>query len=157
MIKFLQNPTKTRKFFLGLILVVVIVSMVAYLGQAFTNDSATVTGVYATVDGEPVSTQDITKQAQAMGRQQLQGQPVPDQYMPFFQKRAAQQLIMHAELLAEASRMGLKVTDEELRDELRTGGFGQQFFPKGNYIGDEAYKDYVANAYQIDVPHFEKL
>src|SRR3954468_22750775 len=157
MIKFLQNPTKTRRLFLGIILAVVIVSMVAYLGQAFTNDSATVQGVYATVDGEPVATQEIMKRAQALGRQQLQGQQIPDFLMPYLQKRAAEQLIMQASLVAEANRIGLKVTDQELRDEMRQGAFGQQFFPKGNYIGDEAYRDAVATEYQMDVSHFERL
>src|SRR4029077_15464782 len=114
-------------------------------------------GTYATVGGEPVSTQDISKRAQLLGRQQLQGQQVPDFLMPYLEKRAAEQLIMQAALVAEADRMGLKVTDQELRDELRQGGLGQQFFPKGNYIGDEAYRDLVANEYQMDITHFERL
>jgi peptidyl-prolyl cis-trans isomerase D len=157
MIKFLQNPTKTRRFFLGAILAALIVAMVAYLGNAFTGDSAAVTGVYATVAGEPVSAQEVSQRAQQLARQQFQGRQVPDFLMPYLQKRAADQLVMQAALVAEANRMGLKVTDEELRDELRSGGLGQQLFPKGNYIGDEAYRDFVANTYQLDIPHFEKL
>ncbi len=157
MIKFLQNPTKTRRFFLGAILAVVIVSMVAYLGQAFTSDSAAVTGTYATVAGEPVSAQEVQQRAQQLARQQFQGRQVPDFLMPYLQKRAADQLVLQAALVAEANRMGLKVNDQELRDELRTGGLGQQLFPKGNYIGDDAYRDFVANTYNLDVPHFEKL
>lgn len=157
MIKFLQNPTKTRRFFLGAILAVVIVSMVAYLGQAFTSDSSAVQGTYATVSGEPVTSQEVSQRAQQLARQQFQGRQVPDFLLPYLQKRAADQLVMQAALVAEAGRMGLKVTDQELRDELRTGGLGQQLFPKGIYIGDDAYRDFVANNYNLDVPHFERL
>src|SRR5947207_1509269 len=91
MIKFLQNPTKTRKVMLGIILAVVIVSMVAYLGQAFTSTSPTSTGTYATVDGQPVSTQEVSQTAQRMARQQFQGRQVPEFLMPYLQRRAADQ------------------------------------------------------------------
>src|SRR5438105_4357271 len=157
MIKFLQNPTKTRKFMLGAILAVVIVSMVAYLGNAFTGNTPTAQGTYATVDGQPVSTQEISQTAQRMARQQFQGRQVPEFLMPYLQRRAADQLVMQAALVAEANRMGFKVTDQELRDELRQGNIGQQLFPQGNYIGDEAYKDFVANQFGMDIPRFERL
>ena len=157
MIKFLQNPTKPRKIMLGIILAVVIVSMVAYLGQAFSGDTPTAQGVYATVDGQPVSSQEISQTAQRMARQQFQGRQLPDFLVPYMQKRAADQLIMQAALVAEANRMGFKVTDQELRDELQNGGLGQQLFPKGVYVGDEAYRDYVATNYQMDISHFERL
>lgn len=157
MIKFLQNPTKTRKIMLGAILAFLIVSMVAYLGQAFTTNTVSTTGVYATVDGEPVSSQDVKQTAQRMARQQFQGRAVPDFVVPYMQRRAAEQLVMQAALVSEANRMGFKVTDAELREELQHGGLGQQLFPKGVYIGDEAYRDFVASAYQMDVSHFERL
>src|SRR5260221_7170550 len=157
MIKFLQNPTGPRKMILGLILAFVIVSMVAYLGQAFTSNTPTTQGVYATVDGQPVSSQEISQTAQRMARQQFQGRQVPDFLLPYLQKRAAEQLIMQASLVSEANRMAFKVTDQELKDELQNGGLGQQLFPKGVYIGDEAYRDFVASNYQMDISHFERL
>src|SRR5438067_13241231 len=117
MIKFLQNPTKTRKFFLGIILAALIVAMVSYLGNAFSGDSTGTKGVYATVEGQPVSTQEIAQRAQQMARQQFQGKQVPDFLLPYMERRAAEQMIMQASLVAEANRMGFKVTDQELRDE----------------------------------------
>src|SRR3954466_5019394 len=157
MIKFLQNPTKPRKIMLGFILAVVIVSMVAYLGNAFTGDSTTVQGTYATVNGDPVTSLDVNQTAQRMARQQFQGKQVPEIFMQYMNQRAAQQLVIQAALAGEARRMGFKVTDQELRDELHTGGFGQQLFPKGVYVGDEAYKEFVYNQFNLDVPRFEKL
>ena len=36
--------------------------------------------------------------------------------------------------------MGLRVTDEELRDDLQHGQLGATLFPDGNFIGQEAYE-----------------
>jgi peptidyl-prolyl cis-trans isomerase D len=157
MIRFLQNPTKTRKVMLAVILGVVIISMVAYLGQAFTSSSPTTQGVYATIGGEEVSTMQITQRAQQMGRQQFQGKAIPEFLLPYMQKRAAEQLVMQASLVSEANRMGLKVSDEELRDELHQGFWAQQLFPSGNFVGEDNYKNFVASSFQVDVPTFEKL
>jgi peptidyl-prolyl cis-trans isomerase D len=157
MIRFLQNPTKTRKVFLAIILSVVIVSMVAYLGQAFTGSTPTVQGVYATVGGEQVLSAQISQAAQRMGRQQFQGKAIPDFLVPYMQKRAADQLIMQASLMGEANRMGLKVSDEELRDELHQGFWAKELFPNGQFIGEAKYKDFVAGNFNVDVPQFEKL
>ncbi|MCU1286904.1 MAG: PpiC-type peptidyl-prolyl cis-trans isomerase [Acidobacteriales bacterium] len=157
MIRFLQNPTKTRKVVLALILGFVIVSMVAYLGQAFTSNGPTAQGVYATVAGEPVTTMQVSQSARRIAQQRLQGQAVPEQYMPIFQKQAAEQLIMQASLVSEANRMGLKVSDQELRDELQQGNFARELFPNGNFIGEAGYTNFIANAFQMDVPTFERI
>src|ERR1700756_4733892 len=152
MIRFLQNPTKTRKVILGVILSFVIVSMVAYLGQAFTSTGPTAQGVYATVAGEQVTTMQVSQSAQRIARQRLQGQAVPEQYIPIFQKQAAEQLIIQASLVNKANRMGLKVSDQELREEFQQGNFGRELFPNGNFVGEEAYTNFIANAFQMDVP-----
>src|SRR3954469_19504772 len=131
MIKFLQNPTKPRKLMLGIILAVVIVSMVAYLGQAFTGDTTSAQGTFATVNGESVTSQDVMQAAQLRARQISQGRQLPGFYMQILQQQEAQKLIIRIALASEANRMGFKVTDQELRDELHTGGFGQQLFPNG--------------------------
>src|SRR5260221_2754099 len=101
MIKFLQNPTGPRKMILGLILAFLIVSMVAYLGQAFTSNTPTAQGVYATVAGQPVSSQDISQTARRMAQQQFQGRQVPEFLVPYMQRRAAEQLVMQAALIGE--------------------------------------------------------
>jgi len=143
MIRFLQNPTKTRKVFLAIILGFVIVSMVAYLGQAFTNSTPTTQGVYATVGGEQVLSTQISQFAQQIAQRQFQGRAVPDFLLPYLQKQAADQLVMQAALSTEAKRMGLKVSDQELVEELSQGPAGKVLFPDGQFVGQEKYAEII--------------
>src|SRR5882724_2162563 len=137
MIRFLQHQTKTKKIFLSAILAVLILGMVLYLGSAFTNTtaSANAQGVYAVVGDQEVTTQEIANQARQLARRQFPQQAVPDMLMPYFQKTAADSLVVQGALVEEAHRMGLKVTDQELQQELQKGEMGQLFFPKGNFVG----------------------
>jgi peptidyl-prolyl cis-trans isomerase D len=63
---------------------------------------------------------------------------------------------MQAAIIDEAHRMGLKVTDEELKEELRTGPLGRQLFPNGQYIGNERYERFVQSN-GMDKKNFETL
>ena len=44
-------------------------------------------------------------------------------------------MINRQALLSEAARMGLRVTPEEVKDELQHGRYAATFFPGGNFIG----------------------
>src|SRR5947209_7044920 len=159
MIRFLQHQTKTKKLFLSAILAVLILGMVLYLGSAFTNTtaSANAQGVYAAVGEQEVTTQEIATEARRLARQQFPQQAVPDMLMPYFQKSAADNLVIQHALVEEAHRMGLKVTDQELQQELQKGAMGPMFFPKGNFIGKEQYSAFIADNFRMDVPTFERL
>ena len=50
-------------------------------------------------------------------------------------------MITRQALLSEASRMGLRVTPEEVKDELQHGRYAATFFPGGNFIGQAEYED----------------
>src|SRR5262249_25361339 len=82
---------------------------------------------------------------------------IPDFYRPIFYQQAARQLVVRAALAEEASRMGLKVTDAELANELHQGQFGADLFPSGNFVGKDKYAEYVYGNFQLDVPNFERL
>ncbi len=58
--------------------------------------------------------------------------------MPYLMQRAAHSMITQEAIVYEADRMGLGVSDEELRDFLHQGQLGQFFFPGGNFIGQQA-------------------
>jgi len=47
----------------------------------------------------------------------------------YFASQAASNLSMRRPWLREAHRMGLRVSDEELREELQHGQLGPRFFP----------------------------
>jgi peptidyl-prolyl cis-trans isomerase D len=59
-------------------------------------------------------------------------------------------------MVYEADRMGLGVSDAEVRDFLHQGQFGEIFFPGGNFIGDAAYEQMVENQFGLSVMQFEK-
>ena len=140
MIRFLQKKGVVQKALWTIIIGIVCVSMVAFLGSYFTGAQGrtNVAGVYATVgDQPPITTEDIRTQAQQAGRQQLQGQAVPDFLLKYFMQQAAGQLVLRASVLEQAEKMGLRVTDQEVTDFFRQGDIGRQLYPNGKYVGQE--------------------
>src|SRR5260370_752420 len=71
------------------------------------------------------------------------------------QQEVRQTLVQRAILKHEADRMNLQVSDEDLRRELKTGPFAQYLFPNGQYIGDDAYMNFVQSAFQTSRADFE--
>ena len=158
MIRFLQTPGPFKKYALGGILLVICVSMVWYLvpSGTSTGNSATSPGVVATVSGEEIRTTEVQRQARRMVEQQFpRGGAQVNTLMPFFAQRAFDNLINEKILIEEARRMGLKATDDDLRDYLHQGQLGQIIFPNGTY-SQEAYEDLVSRN-DYTVPQFEEL
>src|SRR5713226_5452589 len=159
MIRFLQTPGKFKKYFLGGMLLVICVSMVWYLVPTGSSlgTSATSPGVVATVSGEEIRTAEVQRQARRMIEQQYpRGGPEANILMPLAAQRAFNDLVDEKIQLIEARRMGLKATDDDLRDYLRQGQLGQNIFPNGNFIGQDAYQDLVSR-FGYTVPVFEGL
>ncbi len=161
MIRFLQTPGPLKKIILGGILLVICVMMVITLipGGGFLNDmfssGVTQSGVLARIGDQDVSLQEVSQQARLIGRQQFKGN-IPPQIMPYLMQRAAQGMITQKALVYEADRMGLGVTDEELRVYLHQGQMGQMIFPGGTFIGQQAYEDMIQNQFNMGVQQFER-
>lgn len=137
MIKFLQSGNKAAKYILAGFLLILAASMVTYLIPGFSGDtSASETGVVATVGSQEIRRDEIARRVQAQAR----GGQIPEFYMPMLRQQAIKQLIQEAEIAYESERMGLKVSDQEFRDELQFGVYKQAFFPGGKWIGAESYK-----------------
>lgn len=158
MIRFLQNPTVVRRVVQVFIIGIVIIGMVMYLGSYFSNDpaSASAAGVYATVGHEAIQSQDIVNYARRQVQQRFPNQNIPDSFMVIFYKQSADQLITRMAMLEEATRIGLKVTDQELADALHKGEWGKAFFPNGQFIGKEKYADYLGLNFNLTPEKFEK-
>ncbi len=161
MIRFLQTPGKTKKIVLGGLLLIICGAMVitlipgGILGDAlgFGNPQG---NVLAKIGDEEVSVTEVQQAARNMGRQQFP-RGFPSQFLPFLMQRAADQLILQKAMLAEARRMGFKVTDVELREELQHGPFAQVLFPGGGFIGQDQYENFVQQQFNLTVPAFEAL
>jgi peptidyl-prolyl cis-trans isomerase D len=159
MIRFLQTPGPVKKIVLSGILLIFCAAMVITLIPGGLGTSlglgAPGAGVIATIGGEQVTTQEVQKEARRMVQQQFpKGNAMSAQLIPFFAQRAADQLISEKTVVVEAQRMGLKATDQELRDDMQQGQLGQLLFPDGNFVGQEAYEDFVARN-DMTVPQFE--
>ena len=138
MIKFLQSGNKAAKYILAGFLLILAASMVTYLIPGFTGDTnVTQTGVVASVGGHEIHREEIARLVQAQAR----GNQIPEFYMPIMRQQALRQLIQQAELQYESERMGLKVSDQEFREELQNGPYKQYFFPGGKWVGAEKYKE----------------
>ena len=160
MLRFLQKPGPIKKIVLGGILVVICVMMVItlvpgglfgdYLGRDLTTQ-----GVLAKVGDQEITVPQVSQQARLIGQQQFKGN-VPDALMPYLMQRAAQNVITEKAMVFEADRMGLGVTDDELRDYLHQGEFGKALFPNGNFIGESSYEQMVDANFHMGVQQFEQ-
>ncbi len=159
MIRFLQTPGPIKKIVLGGLLTVICAAMAITLIPGGIGDSIGLggpgQGVVAKVAGEPVTTLEVQREARQMLRQQFpRGGEQTAMLLPYFAERAAQNLISRRALVAEAERLGLRVTDEELRDELQHGRYSATFFPGGKFVGQQQYENILQNA-DLSVPLFE--
>lgn len=157
MIRFLQTPGRAKKIFLSGILVVICFAMVAYLGNSFSSigSNALGAGAVARVDGVEIGAADVLREAQSMARRQFGGR-APAQFVPFFAKQAADQLILKQALIRSADNLGLRVSDEELQDELQHGQLGATLFPGGKFIGQPAYEEF-ARQNELSVKQLEQV
>ncbi len=51
-------------------------------------------------------------------------------------------------LLVEADKLGIRATDDDVRQYLHTGPAGEVLFPNGKFIGDDQYADLIAEPLQ---------
>lgn len=163
MIRILQQDNRITKIIFAVIIGLAVVTMVITLVPGiFDNQATNDTTVYATVrepgvlgrfasESTPVKDVEVNQ----LASRQLQQQRLPEFLLPYMVQRAGQILVQRAILKHEADRMGLEVSDEDLRRELQTGPFAQYLFPNGTYIGDDAYMNFVQSAFQTSRSDFE--
>ena len=160
MLRFLQKPGPIKKIVLGGILVVICVMMVITLVPGglfgdYLGGSLTTQGVLAKVGDQEITVPQVSQQARLIGKQQFKGN-IPDALMPYLMQRAAQNIITEKAMVYEADRMGFGVSDDELRDYLHQGQFGQVLFPSGNFIGQQQYENFIQSQFSMSVQQFEQ-
>ncbi len=69
--------------------------------------------------------------------------------------QVGQQIVQQRIMVAEAHKLGIQATDEDVRRLLHTGGYAEVLFPNGKYIGDDAYRNLIAQRMQMTVADFE--
>jgi peptidyl-prolyl cis-trans isomerase D len=149
MIRFLQTPGPTKKIVLSTLLLIICGGMVITLipgglGSDLLGQPSQ--GVVAKVAGQDITTQEVQTRARALAEQQVaQYGPMGKQLLPMIMPQAisqsVEQLITGKAIVAEAERMGLKATPDDVRNELQFGRYSATFFPGGKFIGEEAYEN----------------
>lgn len=145
MIRFLQTEGPFKKIVLsGLLLLICAAMVIAFipgnLGSDLTGTPGK--GVVAKVAGEDITAEEVRETARGMLQQQgAQLGANAAILLPFFAQRAADQLVDRQALVAEAEHLGLKVTPEEIRDDLQHGRYSEIFFPGGTFIGQAEYQN----------------
>jgi peptidyl-prolyl cis-trans isomerase D len=71
------------------------------------------------------------------------------------ESRVGQQLVQQQVLLAEAEKLGISATDDDVRHFLHQGQFGEFLFPKGEYIGDDRYAEFISRQFNMSREQFE--
>jgi peptidyl-prolyl cis-trans isomerase D len=163
MIRFLQKDNRLVKAIFVVIIAAAVFTMVITLVPGIFQDNVVSADTYATVySGGPLTrlfssgTKISTQEVQQVAQRQLQQQRLPDFALPFIVPRVATGMIQQAIMLQEAKNLGLKVTNEDLRQFLHTGMFGQILFPNGQFIGDDKYADLIQNNFGISRQDFEE-
>lgn len=159
MLRFLQKPGPVKKYVLGGVLVFVCLAMSTYLIPGGITDylggGLTEQGILAKVGDQQITVPQVAQQARLIGKQRFQGN-VPPTLLPYLMQQAAQGMITAKAIVYEADRMGLAVTDDELRDFLHQGQLGQLLFPNGNFVGQQAYEQFVQSQFNLGVQEFEQ-
>jgi len=163
MIRFLQS--KDNRLVKAIFIVIIgaaVITMVITLIPGIFQDAANTADTYATVyphwysrytfTGEKVSMERVQEAAQ----EQLQRQRLPDFALPYMVQRAGQQLILQKLLLIQASRLGITANKDDIRNFLHTGQYGEFLFPKGQFIGEDKYRQFIGAQFNMSTDAFEK-
>jgi len=165
MIRFLQKDNRVVKAFFVVIIAAASVSMVVYLIPGLMGAGTSSNDTFAVIyphwysrllaSGTTVTQQ----QVEVATRRQLQRQN--PQYadnpmiVKMFEQRVGQQLVQQQVLLAEADKLGVHATNDDVIKFLHKGQFGEFLFPNGQYIGDDKYADFIARQFNLSVTEFE--
>jgi peptidyl-prolyl cis-trans isomerase D len=166
MIRFLQKDNRVVKALFVVIIAAASVGMVVYLIPGLTGMGANTTDTYATVyphwysrlfsSGDTISQQRVSQ----MAHQQLmrRGPQYADNPMivNIIERQVGQQLVQQKILLAEAEKLGISASDDDVAQFLHQGQFGQFLYPNGQFIGQDQYTNFIAQQFNMSVPEFEQ-
>jgi peptidyl-prolyl cis-trans isomerase D len=162
MIRFLQKDTRFIKALFWVIISVSCVAMVIFLIPGLFNGQSAAADTYATIGHGgflgrflPASDTIPMTDVQSLAQRMLQRQQLPDMLLPFMIQRVGQGLIQQHLELAEAKRIGITATDDDVRRFLHTGQWGMMLFPEGKFIGTAQYAEFISEQFGMSTDKFE--
>jgi peptidyl-prolyl cis-trans isomerase D len=159
MLKVFRENLKYLSWILWVIIALFVAAIFIGFGDVTSfGRGATSSHVAATVGHDSVTREDYQRSYQALQRrfQQMYG----EQFTPEMEKQmqlplqALTQAINQKVLLAEADRLGLKASDEEVRDRILTAPTFQD--EKGHFVGESLYRQYLTEQLHMTPDDFER-
>jgi peptidyl-prolyl cis-trans isomerase D len=166
MIRFLQRDNRFTKAFFIVVIAAASVGMVVYLIPGLTGMGASAADTYAviyphwyssffssglTVSQEQVSL--ITRRQVQQRNPQYADNPM---ILHYFEQQVGQQLVQQKILLAEAEKLGISASSDDVARFLHQGQLGEYIFPGGVFIGPDRYKAFVNGQFNMKVEDFEQ-
>jgi peptidyl-prolyl cis-trans isomerase D len=165
MIRFLQKENRLTKALFVVIIAAASVSMVVYLIPGLTGQSASGSDTFAVVyphwysrflsAGDVISQQKVAAMATRRVQQQYPQYAGNPMIMNMIEPQVGQQLVQQQILLNEAEKLGIHVSNEDVRQYLQTGPAGQVLFPNGQFIGQDKYAQLIQARFDMTVADFE--
>ncbi len=151
MFHFFRRRDSLVRWFMGGLLMLICVMLVVTLIPGLTTSSAgeddTAMGK---VDGEPITAVEVQQRFQQLSR----GRNLPASMLGVYAPQILDQIMTDRAVLYEARRLGLRVTEAELVETLRTNGM---LYPGGQFIGAQRYRELVETQLNMTVPQFEQM
>src|SRR4051812_36401985 len=154
MLKVFRDNLKNLAWILWVIIALFVLALAADFGGSFRGSGGGADTV-AKVGKETVSRQEFKRAYQNMTNiyRQIYGDQLTPEMEKQLYRQALSQAVVQKILLIEARRLGLTVSDAELRDRiLSIPGFKDE---QGSFIGAEAYARAIQGAFQTSVADFE--
>ncbi|HWP85492.1 MAG TPA: SurA N-terminal domain-containing protein, partial [Terriglobia bacterium] len=150
MLNFFRRSALMVKIFFVVLLALMSLSLVITLIPGMTGITTDASGieVVAEVGGEPITSWQVQQGVLQMGR----NNQVPSEMLWLYTDQVLDQMIMEKAVVLEAERMGLRVTEDDLRRRLR---MIQELFPGGKFVGQQQYEDMVLSRFGTSVEEFE--
>ena len=124
-----RNREKTKKYFMGGILLLVSASMLLYLVPNYDRGSSGSDAVVAKIGGDTITEFDVRRTIQ----NQMKGRQIPSELITNYAPMLIDQLVTERALEYQARKLGLQITDQDLADTIR--GMYPSFFPEGKFVG----------------------
>jgi peptidyl-prolyl cis-trans isomerase D len=166
MIRFLQRDNRVTKAFFVIIIAAASVGMVVYLIPGLTGMGASSVDTYATIyphwyssifsSGMTVSQEKVSMAARRQVQQRNPQYADNPMILHLFEQQIGQQMVQQQILLAEADKLGVPASGDDVVQFLHQGQYGEIFFPNGKFIGQERYTAIITGQANMSVTEFEQ-
>src|SRR2546426_1114852 len=151
MFEALQKKKLGVRILLGVVLGLISIGMLVYLIPGQGSSTGSRADTVAEVGGQPITILEVQHQLQRLSS----GGRIPKALEPLYAQQIVKQLVYQRLLELEAQRLGLRVTDQERAERIRS--VLPAAFVGDSFVGMERYAADVRDRFQMDVPEFEEL